>query len=260
MKLTVLVDDITFSNNINSEHGLSFYIEANGKKILFDMGQSDLFAINAEKLGIDLSLVDFAVVSHGHYDHGGGLQKFLEINKNAPVFISKNAFGDFYNGTEKYIGLDKSLKNNQRLVFVEDYLAIDNGFEVYSCNNRENKFEINSYGLNKFINGEFIPDDFLHEQYLLIKEQGKNILISGCSHRGILNIVDWFGADILVGGFHFVKAALDEKLENHAKYLGKYKTKYYTCHCTGFAQYEFMGKYLPDLKYISCGTKLSIDK
>ena len=82
MRITCLAEN-TACNGFEAEHGLSLYIETNGNRILFDMGQTDLFSGNAEKLGIDLNTVDFAVISHGHYDHGGGLRKFLEINQKS---------------------------------------------------------------------------------------------------------------------------------------------------------------------------------
>ena len=72
MKLTVLMENTTVREDLTAEHGLSLYIEANGKRILFDTGASATFADNAEKLGIDLSQVDLCILSHGHYDHGGG--------------------------------------------------------------------------------------------------------------------------------------------------------------------------------------------
>ena len=85
MKITSLVENTTADPRLGKEHGLSLYIEAAGKTLLFDMGQSGLFAQNARTLGLDLAKVDLAVLSHGHYDHGGGLTHFLELNKTAPV-------------------------------------------------------------------------------------------------------------------------------------------------------------------------------
>ena len=78
MKVIVLSENTTNDPRLGAEHGLSLYIEACGKKILFDTGQGDLFAENAKTLGVDLAAVDFAVISHGHYDHGGGIRRFLQ--------------------------------------------------------------------------------------------------------------------------------------------------------------------------------------
>ena len=84
MKITALIEN-TSARGLPTEHGLSLFVETAERKFLFDMGQTDLFARNAETLGIDLTTVDFAVLSHGHYDHGGGLKAFLALNDHAPV-------------------------------------------------------------------------------------------------------------------------------------------------------------------------------
>ena len=258
MKITVLVENTEGSEKLETEHGLSLYIEANNKKILFDMGQSALFAKNAEKKGIDLTAVDFAVLSHGHYDHGGGLEIFLKTNKTAPVYLSRFAFEPHYNGTEKYIGLDTDLMSDNRLVFVGDELKIDNGFTLYSCNEREKKHYLGSFGLNMTDGEEFLPDDFRHEQYLLIEEDGKRILISGCSHKGVMDITEWFIPDVLVGGFHFTKIEPGENLKSYTEFLNNFSTAFYTCHCTGVPQYEFMKEHMNNLHYISTGDEITI--
>ncbi|MBQ5823855.1 MAG: MBL fold metallo-hydrolase [Clostridia bacterium] len=258
MEITALIENTSCSEGVGAEHGLSLYIKANGKKLLFDMGQTDLFTANAQVLGADLSAVDFAVLSHGHYDHGGGLKRFLEINKTAPVYLSRYAFGDYYNGTEKYIGLDKTLQNSERLIFVGDEMKICDGFTLYSCNDKPRERDLGSFGLNKKADDEFAADDFLHEQYLLIEEGGKRVLISGCSHKGVMDIVSWFEPDVFVGGFHYSSLARDEKLKGYSEYLAAFNTDYYTCHCTGVDQFDYMSGYMPRLKYLSCGQTVSI--
>ena len=96
MKIISLLENTSERDDVKTEHGLSLYIETNGHRILFDMGQTDLFYENASTLGVDLSLVDLAVLSHGHYDHGGGLRKFLEVNSTAPIYLRKEAFLPYY--------------------------------------------------------------------------------------------------------------------------------------------------------------------
>ena len=252
MRVTALTENTT-EIGLRTEHGLSLYIETDDKKILFDSGQTELFAENAGHLGIDLSSVDMMILSHGHYDHGGGLKKFIEINKKAPIYMSRYAFEPHYNGTEKYIGLDSSLENSERIIFTDEITKISDKLTLYSCNDREKMTDLGSFGLNMLENGRLVPDDFRHEQYLLIKENGKRILISGCSHKGINNIESWFIPDVLIGGFHFSKLPLDSVLSSCAKQLDSYNTDYYTCHCTGTEQFEFMKQHMKRLDYISTG-------
>lgn len=256
MKITVLVENTSLNKDFRPEHGLSLYIETEHHKILFDMGQTSLFADNAKKLGIHLEDVDIAILSHGHYDHGGGLRRFLEINQKAPVYLSPYAFEAHFHGPEKYIGLDASLAESQRLICTGDTFSPTPNLTLYSCNHRRKSFELGSFGLSVKQKDTFLPDDFRHEQYLLIEENHKRVLFSGCSHKGILNIAGWFEPDVLVGGFHFSKLPADETLAGYARYLGGFPTAYYTCHCTGTAQFEFMKSYIDNLYYFSTGQSI----
>ncbi len=253
MKITALVENTVGNKLVEAEHGLSLFIETQGRRILFDMGQTNLFESNAEKLGVNLSAVETAVLSHGHYDHGGGLKRFLEINGNAPVYISRYAFEPHYNGEEKYIGLDTSLEENSRLVTTYDVTEISDGITIYSCRDNPSEHNLGSFGLNMLSDGKLVPDDFRHEQYLLVNEDGKRVLFSGCSHKSIMDIVSRFRPDVLIGGFHFSKLPLDEKLASYAEFLDGFDTDYYTCHCTGTEQYGFMRGHMRKLNYISCG-------
>lgn len=264
MKLTVLTENTTVNSELQTEHGLSLYIESCEHKILFDMGQSSLFDQNAQNMGIDLTQADLAVLSHGHYDHGGGLEHFLKINPTASVYVNEHAFGSYHNISDKYIGLNSALAESDRIVMVSDYLKIADGLELFSCNERIRPWKTLPFGLQKLENDHLVLDDFLHEQYLLIEEDGKRILISGCSHKGIFNIADWFKPDILIGGFHFMKLDLSVDadvrfLEKAAEILLRYDTTYYTCHCTGEAQYAFLKEKMGDrLQYAATGSKILV--
>ena len=258
MKITALTENTSCSPLIGCEHGLSLYIETRSHHILFDAGQSALFAENAEKLGVDLSGVDVAVLSHGHYDHGGGLSRFLKINSQAPVYLSRFAFEPHYNAAGKYIGLDTALMKSDRLVPTAEEYRIDDELTLYACNERQRIRGVDSAGLTCLHNGRYRPEDFRHEQFLLISEEEKRVLISGCSHKGILNIVSWFCPDVLVGGFHFMKKPLDQTLITYAKELDGFNTEYYTCHCTGVDQYQLMRPYMKRLHYLSAGQTIEL--
>lgn len=263
MKITVLTENTAKDDSFKCEHGLSLYIETNGKKILFDAGQSDIFLKNSKTLGINLGTVDLCILSHGHYDHGGGLKYFLEINNTAPIYINEHAFEPHYNVKGKYIGLDPVLKESGRLIFTNDVCHLDDNMTLYTCNDKKLKYEIEPYGLTCLKNQEKVFEDFRHEQYLLVNENGRKILISGCSHKGIVNIAEIFHPDILIGGFHFKDIELDDKgksvLSEKARLLLKEKTAYYTCHCTGTLQFDYLKEIMGNrVKYISAGTEIQL--
>ncbi len=257
MNITVLVEN-TSAHGYPAEHGLSLFVEAKSVRFLFDMGQTDLFARNAQAAGIDLNTADFAVLSHGHYDHGGGIGKFLELNDHAPVYLSDHAFEPHYNGTEKYIGLDPALEASGRIIRVGREMRIAQGLTLYNDPHAPKVADVGACGLNMMLDGRMQEEDFRHEQYLLAEEDGKRILFSGCSHRGILNIMHWFHPDVLIGGFHLSKHPPDQALTAIAQALNAYPTVYYTCHCTGAAQYEHMKKYMNNLRYIATGDRIAV--
>ena len=260
MRIVTLIENTTERADLTAEHGLSLYMEACGKKILFDAGQSGAFADNAEKLGVDLSQVDFAVLSHGHYDHGGGMRRFLELNSTAPLYINSGAFRAYHNAAGKYIGLDPTLMECGRVILTDEYLEIAECVRLGSCNDCYRPWPTDSAGLTMEVDGVRRPDDFQHEQYLLLEEDGKTVLISGCSHKGILNIAGWFQPGVLVGGFHFMKLDPgDERLAQAARRLLAHPTTYYTGHCTGREQYDAMKRIMGDrLHSLTTGKEIII--
>ena len=259
MKITTLMENTACADGYAAEHGLSLFIETKTKKILFDSGPSEAFAGNAEKLGVDLGEADIAILSHGHYDHSGGLLRFLQLNGHAPVYLQKDAFEEHYNRQMKYIGVDPALQNSDRIVFTDGERKLAEGVTLYTCNGKTLARPIETNGMTVKRDGVLLPEDFRHEQYLLIEEDGRRYLFSGCSHKGIINITNWFRPDVLVGGFHFMDVVLDEAgkafLTEAAETLCKFDTVYYTGHCTGVEQYEFMKQRMGDrLHYISSGS------
>lgn len=198
MIVKVLSENTTSSERLGSEHGLSLYIETGIHKILFDTGASGLFVENAEKMGVDLTRVDLAVISHGHYDHGGGLKTFLGINKRAKMYLHQKAFEPHYanrpGGVKAYSGLDESLMPNERFVFCGDRFVIDHELELFSGVYLKKAYSFRQYRSVMKDGDAFVQDDFAHEQNLIMSENGKTLLIAGCAHTGIVNIIHQFKA------------------------------------------------------------------
>ncbi len=253
MKIISLVENTSVRNDIKNEHGLSLYIEASGKKILFDMGQSDALIENAKRLGVDLSLVDIAILSHGHYDHGGGMSGFLEINKIATVYAQDGIYLPYFTG-KKYIGITPELEGSDRIQLIKGDFLIGDGLRLVTLPLPPEE----SGGLTVRQGDRSLPDGFDHEQYLMIEEKERKILISGCSHKGVISISEYFKPDVMIGGFHFMKMPLDESLSKKAKRLDALDCEFYTCHCTGIEQYQFIKKYIKRIVYLSCGSQMEL--
>ncbi len=253
MKLITLIENTTLSPDLAAEHGLSLWVEAAGKKFLFDAGQSGAFADNARKLGVDLKTADFAILSHGHYDHGGGMARFRRETPHAPIYANRHSFEPHFHGPEKYIGLPSDFPE---AIVTGDRLELAPGLTLCTCNSLPRPHPFGAFGLTVGTR----PDPFLHEQYLLVEEDGKRILLSGCSHKGILNLLCWFRPDILIGGLHLSKLdPAERELAAIVRTLDASGTAFYTGHCTGRAQFEFLKGPLGErLQAISTGTVLEL--
>jgi 7,8-dihydropterin-6-yl-methyl-4-(beta-D-ribofuranosyl)aminobenzene 5'-phosphate synthase len=273
MLIKALVENTTITDDLGCEHGLSLYIETAKHKILFDVGASGLFFQNAKKLGVNIADVDFLVISHGHYDHGGGLKAFLRENEKAEVFLHRLAFEKYYasrpNGTLEYIGLDEYLKHDKRIVFTSDRFFISSGIQLFSHIAQKEPLPISNRGLLKECDGHMTDDTFAHEQNLIIEEDGKNLLITGCAHNGIVNILEHFCSikgrmpDCVIGGFHLSSSSggheNPETLNRIAQHLLSTKAKYYTCHCTGLEPYKKLKALMGDrIDYLATGSELTI--
>jgi 7,8-dihydropterin-6-yl-methyl-4-(beta-D-ribofuranosyl)aminobenzene 5'-phosphate synthase len=276
MIIKALVENSSGNPSLGAEHGLSLFIEANGKKILFDTGASSLFSENAQKLGVDLQSVDFAVLSHGHYDHGGGLETFLSINSTAPIYIRENAFNPFYSeregNTYEYIGLDRKLLNEKQIILTKTQTQIAEGISLFSGVKGTRFFPSGNCSLFKKEGDSYVLDDFAHEQNLVLEEDGISLLVAGCAHRGIVNILEHFHQKRgyypthVIGGFHLFnhrtgKPETNETLLGIAHFLQKTEATYYTCHCTGEESFGFLhSKMGAQIEYLSGGRILTIEK
>jgi 7,8-dihydropterin-6-yl-methyl-4-(beta-D-ribofuranosyl)aminobenzene 5'-phosphate synthase len=274
MIIKTLSENTSVSEGFKSEHGLSLYIETEKHKLLFDLGASALFAENACKLDVDLAEVDLAVISHGHYDHGGGLRAFLHLNDKAKIFLNRKAFVRHYSnrpgGEKAYIGLDAGLIQNDRFIFTGDRFVIDDELELFSNVKGMRFYPSGNRDLLMELGTSLQPDDFAHEQNLVIREDGKIVLAAGCAHRGIVNIIDHMVntrsclPHHVIGGFHLHNSpagrheepALIRQIGEHLKSTG---AKYYTCHCTGIEPFKMLKEIMGDhIQYLATGSQLTI--
>ncbi|WAM34226.1 MBL fold metallo-hydrolase [Caldicellulosiruptor morganii] len=262
MKIKVFINNWTFKSGYLAEHGLSLYIEKDGKKILFDCGQTDAMLKNLEKAKIDLNF-DAVVLSHSHYDHTGGLKSFID-RLSCPVFVHEGFFEQKYalrDGKFNFIGHNFE-EGALRFKIVKD--EVYELFEdIYLLNVKSHAEGSEEFYIGK--DGRFEKDLFLEEQSLVIKEKGKLILISGCSHNGIENIIkraeEIFESSIFatIGGFHS-KDFPEEKMDELCKFFEKHRVyKIIPLHCSGIRTLTFMGKSLPNkLKIAGCGDEIEL--
>ncbi|NLB56684.1 MAG: MBL fold metallo-hydrolase [Lentisphaerae bacterium] len=274
MIIKTLVENTSVSEDYGSQHGLSLYIETNDKKFLFDVGASELFFENAKKMDVNISDIDFLIISHGHYDHGGGLKDFLEENKAADIYLHGKAFEKHFdlrdNGELHYIGLEKSLVQNRRFILTSDRFFINKGIWVFSNIVQIEPLPASNKGLLAEQNGQIIDDTFAHEQNLVIEEDGRTFLLTGCAHNGIVNILKYFYTltgrmpDYVIGGFHLYNHSKkqDESpdvVDKIGLFLLETNAQYYTCHCTGIESYERLKTVMGDrINYLSTGSNIEI--
>lgn len=256
MKAKVIVDNVS-QNGLPVEWGLSIYIEHAQEKILLDVGASDLFAKNAEKLSINIKNVNYAVLSHAHYDHSGGMNKFFEINHDAKFFLRE--FAPCYYKKfmfHKYIGIPKNIMEQyyDRIVLVSgDYELCDG---VYLIPHHTNELEV--IGKREMMYQRtkigWKPDDFSHEQSLVFDTEKGLVIFNSCSHGGATNIINEVAnafpnkkVHALIGGFHLYNKS-DYEIREVAAGIKKTGIKYvYTGHCTKNRAYKILQKELGDV-------------
>lgn len=263
MKITTLIENNSGKrSDLHTEHGLSVYIEVDGKNILFDTGQSGNFIDNAEKLGIDLKNLDYVIISHGHYDHSGGLERLIkEINPDIKLYLGKGFFDKKYGlvseDNYKYIGnpFDESFLKDNNIPFKyinEDITNITENLMIFTNFNRDEDFENTNQTLYIKENGTYKKDMFYDEISLGLKTHKGIFVIVGCAHPGIVNILETIyqrtGMDIhgLIGGTHLIEE--DEfKINKIIEYLKEKDTKVIgACHCTGLQGETMLRQQLED--------------
>lgn len=254
--IQILVENKTENELCLGEHGLSLLITTPGRRILFDAGASGAcFLHNADALKAPLEEVDIAVVSHGHYDHTGGMPAFAARNSKAPILVHKEAFYESY-------GLDKGRPEpvacsilwspaerealRERLVLTEGPYWIDEDTVVSGTIPLPGDFTPTEVFHRKMADGNFVPDPMDHEQFLAIRNRDEEgnpqgiLVFSGCSHRGVLPAMDYaarlFPGEpirVLVAGMHLYRADVQtiDRLIGQLEGLGV--ETLLPVHCTG---------------------------
>jgi 7,8-dihydropterin-6-yl-methyl-4-(beta-D-ribofuranosyl)aminobenzene 5'-phosphate synthase len=252
MKLSVLVDNNTLINrNYFGEPGLSFYIEEGNHKILFDAGYSDIFLRNAYRMGIDLKAIDYIVLSHGHYDHTWGLSSLLGVanyfgpSKSEITLLAHPAAfaAKEYDGEQIGMAISPEVlkkafhvKTSKVPYWISDRLVFLG--EIERVHRFENKRPIGKT-VSEANSGEMVDDYLMDDTALAYKTDKGIVIITGCSHAGICNIIDAAmkicGDDRIVdiiGGFHLLNPS-EEKMQNTLEFINKIKpTQLHACHCT----------------------------
>ncbi len=256
MQVTALIENEKSDgcDHLQSEHGLSLHIKTSGLNVLFDTGSSGAFVDNATALGIDLSEVDFAVLSHQHYDHGGGLRRFFDVNPTAAVHLRDCAIDDRYFKAlvvlKHPIGLDRTIVDHYPDRFRRVTGSVEVAPGVWIITEIDTSHPLPKGNQRLFVDdcGTLTPDPFDHELVMVIKEDDGMVIFSGCSHSGILNMVDtattrFPGTPIkaVFGGFHLVglpqfntmAASRDEVQAIAGEMMDRVDGTVFTGHCTG---------------------------
>lgn len=258
MKATVVVDNIE-NDNVRGEWGLCIYIEHENANILLDTGASKLFSENANKIGLPLEKINYAVLSHAHYDHANGMSEFFEKNKSAKFYLRESTAENCYAKKwifRKYIGIPKAILKNysDRIVFASgDYKLCDGVYLIphktaglEEIGRREMMYQ--RQGI------KMVPDNFSHEQSLVF-ETGKGLVIfNSCSHGGAVNIINEVSSTFpdkkvygIIGGFHLFNKP-DKEIRELAEKIKETGIQYVcTGHCTKNRAYSILKEELGDI-------------
>jgi 7,8-dihydropterin-6-yl-methyl-4-(beta-D-ribofuranosyl)aminobenzene 5'-phosphate synthase len=282
MRVTTLIenDRVEGREDLTAEFGLSLHIQRGDLQILFDTGASGAFADNAGRLGIDLKRVSVAVLSHHHFDHGGGLRRFLAVNDRARVHLRASGWAPrFFRAlvvVKRPIGLDPSLFDRyaHRIELVTESMEISPGVFLLTDIGAQHPRPQGNRHLFVERNGELEPDPFEHELVLVIREDDGLAVFTGCSHHGILNMIEaarsrFPGTPVkaVFGGFHLIgvpffdsMAAPREEVEAIGrKILDLTAGPVFTGHCTGRKAYGVLAEVMGDaLRPFHTGTSVEV--
>ena len=255
LEMKVLIDNAA-EEPLAGEWGLSILISADGRNLLLDTGASGLFAQNAEHLGINLENVDVGILSHAHYDHADGMDTFFSLNRCAPFLVREGACENCYGireGQLHYIGIQSGVlkKYKERIRFVGGVREIADGIWLVPHRRADYSSIALRNDLYTVTDNQCVPDDFAHEQSLVIETGQGLVVFNSCSHVGMTNILEDIREKLgrsdvygYVGGLHLYKMT-DEELDALCEELRRMPVRHiFTGHCTGDHAFDFLKKRL----------------
>lgn len=267
MKLTVLVDNNTFIDRYYfGEPGVSYYIEDGNDKILFDTGYSSIFMENAAKMNIDLSKVNKLVISHGHDDHTKGLKYFFKEKKEMELIAHPDCFCYKEDSTGLYIGSPLSKEELGKvcnLNLSKEPISVSKNIMYLGEIPVSNSFEPR-YSIGKsIIDGSKVEDTLEDDSAIVYKSEKGLFIITGCSHSGICNIIEYakkvcndnriYG---VIGGFHLFE--VDERLKETIAYFKENNIPLlYPCHCVSLKAKVEMAKEL-DIQEVGVSLEVNL--
>ena len=269
LEITVLMENLSSDEKLKVEHGLSFHIRAGGQRILFDTGQSGAFLDNADHLGIQFPEDTAVVLSHGHYDHTGGLARLLATGNHYRIYAHPDAIIERYSikdpANPRMIGIPEgSLKGLQDPGFTETegWTTIADGIHITGAVPRITTYE--DTGGPFFLDPQrTTPDPITDDQALCFEGAEGLIVLLGCAHAGVINTVRYCcektGNDkvhAIIGGFHLLNAST-ERMERTIEALREINADFLApCHCTGDAQTQFLREAFPENSHpCHCGSR-----
>ena len=259
---TIIVNDTT-SSNLEEEHGFSLALETEEGKFLFDTGAGSALLPNMTALGVRPEEFQMLFLSHGHYDHTGGLADFLTYNDKAVVWhgenfdkrrfsFSRGPEGRDISMPEKCQTILKTLPAARNRTVVQFEKVTDSLFLTGPI--PRDSFE--DCGAHFYLDeAATIPDSISDEISLLVRcNDNANILITGCCHSGIINTVNYchrqgHRIDTIIGGLH-LNHATEERLAATARFLNEAGVKQlYLLHCTGSEAVEYLSNHFCGMVY-----------
>ena len=248
ISLTILVENTARGAGILGEHGLSFWIDTGAHRVLFDTGQGMALIHNAARLGIDLSLADAIVLSHGHFDHVGGLEAALTAAPRAPLFLHPRAVEPKFIGTDPaatrristtYVETESFLHDERQVIFTREPCEVAPGVWATGQIPRTNDFE--DTGGPFFLDPALTrPDPLLDDQAFYLSTSQGIIVICGCAHAGVVNTLSHIArltgdapVRALFGGLHLENASVRRMEETVRALRACQPHQIGCCHCTG---------------------------